>query len=160
MQSSKGKIAIQHMLAFLQDNYTTVGVKFYINDSILTQGKTYTYKVLLTDDVKVGDTCVVDVNGIAKTVQVVEVHTTPRIDTNATYPYKWIVQKVDYARYEKQVDVEGKVRDMFFEIEREQARKDFVANFKDSLEGNEKAMALFDDAIKMLNPEKAIAHGG
>lgn len=42
MSNAKGKIAVQHMLAYLQDNYTTVGVRFFANDSHHTTGKIYT----------------------------------------------------------------------------------------------------------------------
>lgn len=151
-------IHIKHMLAFLQDNYTTVGVVF-TNDFGTGQGKEYTYKVLLEDNIQVGDTCIVEVSGVLKTVMVVSVHETPKIEPTATYGYKWIVQKVNLARYKEKIEMESKVEDMFFEMERETQRKEFVEKFKSKLEGNEKAMALFDQAQALINPKKALTDG-
>jgi hypothetical protein len=124
------------------------------------KGKTYTYKVLLEDKVSIGDVCVVEVSGILKLVQVVEVHSTPKIDASAQYAFKWIVQKLNYERYVKQIEAESKVQDMLFEIERAKQRTDFQNDFLKSIEGNEAATSLFKEALALINPnDKAITNG-
>lgn len=150
-------IHIRHMLAFLQDNYTTVSVKFLNDIGIISGSKDYTYKVLLEDNIKEGDTCVVDVSGVKKLVVVTAVHSTPKIDPSAQYDFKWIVQRIDTSRYDQQVAVEEKVRDMFFEIERENQRKKFVDEFKTGLEG--RPLELFNEAVALINSTKVIENG-
>lgn len=48
---------------------------------------------------------------------------------------------------------------MFFEIERETQRKEFVEKFESKLEGNEKALSLFNQAKTLINQTKALTDG-
>ena len=51
------------------------------------------------DTFKVGDKAVVEVSGELKIVDVVAIHKVPRIETTSTYPYKWVVQRIDLDHY-------------------------------------------------------------
>lgn len=84
--------------------FKTVGVQF---DGT---GRYYTYKTLL--HLAIGDKVVVDVNGVYKVVDVVEVHSKPKIDPKATFAYKWIVSKVDLDGYKyiKKLDAKPLVK--------------------------------------------------
>lgn len=101
-----------HIISLMQNDYTTIGVQF-VDDH--NADKVYVYKVLRADMPSKGDRFVVNSqytsSGFA-IVEVVRVDDEPEINTNATYDYSWIVQKIDRARY-----------DAVFELERQFAQK-------------------------------------
>ncbi len=104
-----------HLITLLQKNYTTCKVKFE------GTAKSYTYKVSLDENLQVGDFVVVDANDLLSAGVITEVHETAQIDFKAPYAYKWIVQKIDMARYKEQVRKEEEVVEM---LKVEQRRKE------------------------------------
>lgn len=91
-----------HVISLLQGSYTTVDVRFDL------LSKLYTYKTRLS--LVKGDWAVVLVKNVLKIVEVISVHSAPKIDYEAPYDYKWIVQKVDMTMYEKTVKEEQKLQ--------------------------------------------------
>lgn len=81
----------ENLIPLLQTGLKTIGVVFP------NTSKHYTYKTL--DTFKVGDKAIVEVSGELRIVDVVAIHKVPRIDTKSTYPYKWVVQRVDLDHY-------------------------------------------------------------
>lgn len=100
----------RHLIALLQEGYTTIQVVF--NDDVRGRSKPYTYKAPLSAGVEVGDRVVVDSpsNGLV-VVEVVGTDKAPRIDLDADFTYKWIVQKVELKAYEEQLEREAKAMD-------------------------------------------------
>lgn len=106
----------RHLIALLQEGYTTIQVVF--NDDVRGRSKPYTYKAPLSAGVEVGDRVVVD--SPSKGLVVVEVVGTdkaPRIDLDADFTYKWIVQKVELKAYEEQLEREAKAMDALQEVD-------------------------------------------
>lgn len=124
----------KHLLSLLDTAYTTVGVKFEGTD------KPYTYKTRET--FVQGDKAVVMVSGALKIVTIVAVHNRPRIDTDAEYAYKWIVSKVELARYEANIKAEQAFLDSMQEIERIEQQAKLKKQLADSFLSPEAAILL------------------
>lgn len=90
------------IISLLQGIYTTVDVRFE------NPGKLYTYKTRLS--LIRGDKVVVFARDIFQVVEVVNVHTAPKIDYAATFEYKWIVQKLDTSTYDKVLEEEAELQ--------------------------------------------------
>ena len=91
---------INHTIAALQQDYHTIRVRFKLSDNTYTV-KEYTYKARFDQLVSAGDQVIVDSPyGGMKVVIVTDVDDFANIDFDATYTYKWIVQKVDTSTYE------------------------------------------------------------
>lgn len=135
-----------HMLSLIQSGFTTIAVTYP------GERRTYTYKAKVSDGVRVGDTVVVDSPNSGLTlVEVVEVHTSPRIDLTATFKYKWIVQKVDRSGYDALLEQEAKFTEAMVEIERVKQRQEMRNAINLSLPEGTEARTLFDQAIKVIN---------
>lgn len=100
----------KHLVTLLQKNFRTVGVEFPT-----TPNKPYTYKTDI--DLAVDDLVVVCVNGKYSIAKVVRVDVRPRIDYDAPFEYKWIVQKVESKAYEARVAHEEQIREELDEVE-------------------------------------------
>ena len=135
----------KHLLALLQSDYTTIEVTFDQN------GKRYTYKTRLSEGIQEGDAVVVDSpsQGLV-VVQVVAVHKVPKIDIDAPFTYKWIVQRVDRSSYDRTLEQEAKFADMMFEVERVRQRELLLQQFKENLPEGSAARSLFDSATSLL----------
>lgn len=90
-----------HILSLLQENYTTVAVTFAVEIEKYLPGvnKLYTYKTNV--DLKENDMVVVPSPDGFRVVRIIEVHDSPEIDTDASFDYKWVVDKVDMEGYEE-----------------------------------------------------------
>lgn len=154
----------KHLLALLQEGYTTIEVTFKSDDRREERRpwdegearqqrapKRYTYKAKLADKVEVGDSVVVDSpsNGMV-VVDVVAVHATPKIDLDAPFTYKWIVQKVDAEGYKRTLEQEDKFHEVMLEIERVRQRELLMQQFTANLPEGSEARKLFDDATAKL----------
>jgi len=109
----------KHVISLLQGEYTTVDVRF---DASF---KLYTYKTRLR--LAKGDWVIVSVKDVLKVVEVVRVHSVPRIDFDAAYDYKWIVQKVDMTAYNATLEEEEKLQHHLDTLDRMQKRESFLA---------------------------------
>lgn len=105
-----------------------------------------------------GDTVVVENNGGLElaTVHVVDSH--PRIDVDADFDYKWIVQKVDMQTYESLLAEEKQFMDTLQEIERQKQRDELMANMSAHLPVGTQARAMFDAAIAQYSGQAALGH--
>ena len=169
----------KHMLSLMQDNYTTVqvlinpkknpdgtfapgsmepmqaaGAAPYAQPSMhqpMPTEKTYTFKVLLTDNIKVDDYVVVFTTRGLKTGLVTQVDNTPKIDLDADYDYKWIVQKLDIAPYMETLQKEADFNLALVEIERQKKREEFRKSYMENFEGNDLLSDMFNGAVQSLN---------
>ena len=100
MESNKSNNRV--LAAMLIDGIKTVECVFEGSD------KRYTYKTIL--DLKVGDKVVVNAPGNNfKIIDVVKIDNAPKLDINASFSYKWIVQKIDTEQYESLNKAEEKL---------------------------------------------------
>lgn len=109
--------------------------------------KTYTYKAPLVANVKEGDFVIVhngDEFGIAR---VVKVHDVPKIDVNASFRYKWIVQRVDTSSYLEQMAREEEFRESLRHAERVNARESMVRQALEGLPEDAPGRELFQAAV-------------
>lgn len=109
-------------LHYLQKDFITVGAIFVdeldINDILNDarsvdcnhQGFCYTFKAEVDGGFVVGDYAVVHARDELKIVKIVQIHDTPKIDVNAHFEYKWVIQKIDFrafrARHQEQQRIE------------------------------------------------------
>lgn len=127
----------------LQADLVTVGAVFD-NDLILNQevninrlkanNTIYTFKADTTMDLRVGDLAIVDSQGEPKIVRIVEIHQTPQIDRNASFVYRWVIQKLDLTHYQKRIS-EEKVLEQLLErltfIEQQRGLKERLAQVQE-----------------------------
>lgn len=143
-----------HILSLLQTGFTTVQISFEDNEPSpfndpRRKPKTYTYKALLDDKLVDGDSVIVDSphNGLT-IAHVVKVDAKPRIDLNAAFPYKWIDQKVDRARYDDLLRQEEEFKDALLEVERVRQTEEVLKGFKEHLPPDSEARKLFDATVE------------
>lgn len=123
----------------LQSNYTTVSVAFnddvavddLLDDTVTpAQGQRYTYKADLSLELQVGDFVVVHANHRLAIAQVVKVDDKPVINPNATYEYKWIVDKIDTAGFVKRLQEQDAIKALLAQLHMVEAQE----QLKDRLE--------------------------
>lgn len=138
----------KHLLALLQSGYTTIEVVFNDNG---VKSKTYTYKARLEDNIQVGDRVVVDSPSKGMTVvEVTAVHKTAKIDLDAPFTYKWIVQKIDRAAYDETQAKEAEFLETMMEVERVHQRELLLGKFKDHLPEGSEARKMFESATQKV----------
>lgn len=93
----------KNIAAILRKDARTVSVSFNGAD------RTYTYITNL--DFEVDDYAVVEVGGALKVVQIVSVAPDLRIAPGSDIQFKWIVAKVDFTEYEKNVRRNAHIED-------------------------------------------------
>lgn len=111
----------------------------------------YTYKTLLKDNVQPNDTVVVIVGNEMVLVKVVEVHELPQIDLDADFDYKWIVQRIDTAAYDKMQEKEQQFQQAMVEVERVKQREKVKQEMTQLLIDSPVAKGIFEGAVKSLN---------
>lgn len=125
---------MQHnILNIIRNDFTMIRVAF--SDSDKNNGKTYTYKALLADEVIAGDTVVVNSpsSGLV-CVKVTEVHDFANIDPDAHFPqYKWIVQKVCTAQYDDNAAAEAETLQGLAKLLHNSKRVQEVDSFREQL---------------------------
>lgn len=156
----------RHLMNLLQDHYTTIEVVFsgehdadeyephrpqMRKSNAQSSQQTYTYKAPKSYALVVGDKVIVDSPSVGYTVvTVVNVHPMPRIDINAKYTYKWIVQKVDDSEYRAQMARELEFLDSLAEAERASAREKMVQEALSGLPDGTAGRQLFQAAVEKL----------
>ena len=116
----------------LQANFYTIGVKFRSNDFDINayHGKLYTYKVPKDmGTFEIGDYVVVRVEGKEpelKIVKVFEVNEGNTCDQNATFKYKWVIQKIDLSGYETRLENDRKLEALIAELKNRKLRQSVI----------------------------------
>ena len=158
-----------HILSLLQTGFTTIAVSFEVgmnatDDPTLrarnrnTRVKEYTYKALESDNLKVGDLVVVDSPSEGFTiVEVTRVDAKPRIELDAPFAYKWIVQKIDRSRYDNLLAQEAEFKEALVEVERVKQRETVMKSFQEVLPEGSEARKLFETTIEAA---KVLPHAG
>jgi hypothetical protein len=111
--------------------------------------RTYTYKTK-DRDLKPGDRVIVESQNSHTGLTIAVVHRldeTPRIDVDADFDYKWIVQRVDMAPYNAILEAEAKFNDTLQEVERTHQREILLSKMTEHLPPNSQARTLFDAAV-------------
>lgn len=75
---------------------------------------------------------------------------TPRIDLDADFTYKWVVQKVDMDAYQRTLDLEAEAAEMLEEAERRRQRDLLMKDYLDQFPEGTEARALFDKTVGSL----------
>lgn len=142
----------RHLIALLQEGYSTIEVIFNAGDT-----RTYTYKAWNKDKVEVGSQVIVDSpsKGLV-VVEVVAVHLSPKIDLDAPWTYKWIVQKVDRTAYDEQLEREAQFETAMLEVERVRQRELLLDQFRNAFPEGSMARAVFNDAVKGIGASVVI----
>lgn len=158
-----------HLLSLLQTGFTTINISFDVegdyNDGAQrasnrnTKSRTYTYKAPIEDKLSAGDLVVVESpqKGLV-IVQVENVDETARIDLDAPFPYKWIVQKIDRTRYDMYASHEESFRMALVEVERTKQREKVLADFKDSLPPDSAAYKMLQETINQAVKLPQVGH--
>lgn len=135
----------KHLIALLQEGYTTIQVRF------VSSAKLYTYKAPLSAGVQAEDKVIVDspTNGLT-IVDVVSVDAHPRIDIDADFTYKWIVQRVDMAAYQRTIDLEAEALEMLEEAERRRQRDELMADYASQFPRGTPAGEMFNETVRRL----------
>ncbi len=146
----------RHLLALLQTGFTTIQVEFVEGEVKLNTEqryikKQYTYKARLDDNLVVDDYAVVmsPTRGLAL-VQVKQVDKVPKIDVDAPWTYKWIVQKVDLASYNAILAQEQQFEEAMLEVERTQQREALLKQYTEGFPEGSQARQLFENATSTL----------
>jgi hypothetical protein len=93
--------------------------------------KQYTYKTI--EDIKEGDSAVVDAPSGLTVVNVVEAIPAVEYDMNFGFPVKWVVQKIDCTNYERCVQMERQVRKQLSVLQQVKQRKEFILGLEQEL---------------------------
>ena len=113
--------------------------------------KTYTYKVPRDWTIAVDDYLVVhrDTSGL-HIVRVVRVDAEPQIDIDASFDYKWAVQKLDLTTYQARIEAERTFADAMLQVERVRQRELMISGFHNNLPADSEARKLFDQTVGRL----------
>jgi hypothetical protein len=135
------KTNISSTLTLLRKDCITVVVTFNENERHNPQN--YTYKALKKDNFQIGDTAVVEARGVIKLVTIKEVHTRPRLDPQAGFSYKWIMQKIDRTEHDRLKEQERLFEELLLDAEQERVREEMRETLINQITlGQEQAKAL------------------
>lgn len=138
---------------YLQKPFITVGAVFeneiYINDILNNnnkdcshQGFCYTFKAEIDSGLQVGDYAVVHARNQLQIVKIVEIHQVPNIDKNATFEYKWVIQKIDFDNFKNRQNEQKKLAVLLTALSN--------AEYKQSLLDKLNSLASKDETVKQL----------
>lgn len=145
----------RHLMTLLQENYTTVEAIFTgdKDDAKSEHFKRYTYKIPLNAGYKENDFAVVMAPLGLNVVLIVKIHPKPKIDLDADFTYKWLIQRIDLAEYEKRKEKEEAFLEMLVDIERTHQRNILLNKFQECLD--EESRVLFENArMRLLGDAK------
>lgn len=162
----------KHLYSLLDTSYTTIGVTFSSGSAAQRptkapqarmvreapweqdedyEGQSYVYKAPLEFDIKLGDFVVVHNEARGYRVgKVCRVDAHPQIDIDASFDYKWIVQRIDVEGYDKRNEAERVFSDAMLQIERVRQREMMLKGFQDTLPDGSEARRLFDQTVGKL----------
>lgn len=136
-------------LHLFQEGYTTA-IFGYANGNIHPDN-IFTFKVLLEDNFAENDSAIVDTSSGLKLLKCLEVHDKPKIDLYANHDYKWVIQKVNFERYNKLVEAEEKFSDVLQDMEKIKVQDEIRAHILDTAGSNSEILKIFNGAVKSLN---------
>lgn len=160
---------LNHLVALLQEDYTTVGVVFntspeqarraqndvptsqqapWAQHPQQAQEKQYTYKCQFKD-VEVGDMVVLPPSSEGKMPSIgtiVRVDDEPQLNFESGIEYKWLLDKVDTTGYAAILEKEKQMMNVLRASERAKQRKELVDNYQLSLPEGSESRKLFDEA--------------
>lgn len=137
------------LIALVSDNFTTVKVQSPTNWNEQASQKEYTYKVLLSDKIEVGDFVVVKVpSGDFKVCLVSHVDKTPDLKLYTNVDLKWIVQKVDTTRFDRITEYESKFEQVLVLAERTTQKKRLLAELEENFPEGSEGRTLLDELKK------------
>ena len=113
--------------------------------------KSYVCKVLREDGYKPGDVAVVNSPRGLTLVMVVQVDEHPQIDVDADFDYKWLVQRVDMTRYNRQLEAEKNFQAVLLEIERRKHTNRIKSELLEMYGDTEEGKLLLEASIKELS---------
>lgn len=125
-------VNIQHLIALLQKNYTTVEVTFEKGST--AQGYTYKVPNSLAEKLEKGDMLVVPARNTFNVAWVREVHDEPKINVKEPLALKWVVQKVDTTAYDDQTAREAEALAKIETAERRKAQEEALQTLLGSAE--------------------------
>lgn len=114
---SDSQVRMSHLLTLLQDDYTTIRVRFK------ETAKLYTYKVPKSMVLEVGDMVVVPTRDEFSLATVHRIDDEPDIDVTRPYEIKWVVQRVDMADWKRQQEIEAVALERLKSNQRKAARE-------------------------------------
>jgi len=121
--------------------------------------KLYTYKAKKSLGLQVGQTVMVERDDMLAFATVVKVHDVPEIDLDAPFDYKWIVNKVDRAEYDRTLVEEANFMQLARAAEREHQRELLKGKFMEHLPADSIGRKLFDEAVAKLQAGQLAAPG-
>lgn len=140
-----------HLIALLQTNFQTIGVKFKDSRTGAPTEKEYTYKCPDSYEVVVGDEVIVESPyGGMVVVVVTRLDGYAGIDPSREYTYKWVVQKVDTTSYYARKTVEQEAFAAFQKAHRLAARDKAMQEIFSLLGDSEEVKTEVDSIVKSL----------
>lgn len=118
-----------HDILYLQRPFITVEAVFTAHPSIgeavtpatadtdCGERSRYTFKAEPELGLAAGDFAVVHSRDSLSIVRIVTVHSTPQIDSNARFQYKWVVDKIDCSAYRARLSEEEKLGRLLRQLE-------------------------------------------
>lgn len=114
---------MKQQIHLLQKDFTTVDVVFdddiSVDDlkerTVLAPHQRfggYTYKAELSLNLQVGDFVLVPARNSLKVVRVIDVHPYPKLDLEAKFAYKWVIQKIDATAYLQRMQEEQELMEI------------------------------------------------
>lgn len=155
------------LMSLLQKDFTTVHVAFRADIKAAEKAEllpfesrknatparphTFTYKAALSEGLKAEDYVVVETENSGPMIAlVIEVDEAPIIDPDATFDYKWIVQRIDRKPYDDRIAREAEFLKTMKAVEAESQRTELVRKFAEHLPEGTDARAKFDAAVTNL----------
>lgn len=114
-----------YVLAAIDDKISSIRVRIGG-----PSGKLYTY--ITRDTFESGDTVVVPIKDGFGLATVEDFHAQARLDQNPGYEYKWVVQKVDLAGWEKLNDLTEQVTLKIKDMQRQKARQAVIQQLEET----------------------------
>ncbi len=155
----------RHLVSMLLENYNTIRVRFMqdgqnekpVNldpvevtetkesmpwndgfDNNHENGRSWTYKIPKDLTLTKGSyVLVLAPRNVLKVAEVVDVHSTPQIDFEADFDYKWIVSVVNFDFYKSIMLQEQDFKAKAHEIEKSHQRKTMLEKYRESLQNDE-----------------------
>lgn len=141
-----------HLIALLQSDFQTIGVKFKDSRTGQPTEKEYTYKCPDSFNIEVGEEVVVESPyGGMVVVVVTRLDGYAAIDPSREYTYKWVVQKVDATGYRERQAIEQEAFTTFQKARRMAAQDKAMKEIFALLEDSEDAKTEFDGIVKRLS---------
>lgn len=133
---------------YLQKPFMTIGAVFEdelpISEALRGEplpqhhGYVYTFKAELDSGLKAGDFAVVHANDELKIVRVVEVHSSPDIQHDAQFQYKWVIQRIDFELYRERLKEERKLSRLLSRLAFAEKKNQLIERLKNVAEHDTK----------------------